>query len=171
MQEYGVDFEDFNENSSKTVLMINDILKRIKSVTGMNLISSKLFVEAFSCGSSGDCIIYISAVDEDDKEIYETYLYYLFDFENIENCTGFSNHLSAEYKKAIVSSSLYYIKPIFRLTVKINAEYEEYITSCASEFGTVCGYGETAYACTDEHYDCIIRENAVEKLSGISVFK
>ncbi len=171
MKEYGVDFEDFNENNGETVIMINDILKKIKYNTGLNLISSKLFVEAFSTGSGSDCIIYISTVDEDDEETYEPCLYYLFDFENIKNCTGFLNHLSDEYAKAFISCSLYYLKPVFRLAVKITAEYEEYITACASEFGTISGYGETAYACTDEHYDCIIRENAVEKLSGISLFK
>lgn len=167
MKYYNVEFESLDENSSSVELMINEILKKIRYSTGVNLSSSRLFIEAFAVNEDMDCIIYISVADEADEEIYEPYIYYIFDFENIENCIGFLRHLSSENLSAIAKTSLYSTGSFYRLAVKIKTEYEDMIVSCASEFGTVSGYDETALAYTDEHYECIIRDNAVQELFSL----
>lgn len=164
MRMYNIDFENLDKDNISAELMINEILKKINRSTGINLSSSRLFIEAFAVDEDMDCILYISVADETDEEIYEPYIYYIFDFENIENCTGFLRHLLPENLSAITQASLYTTGSFYRLAVKIKTEYEDIIVSCASEFGTVSGYDETALAYTDEHYECIIRDNAVQEL-------
>lgn len=168
MMRYGVDFETLSENSHETRYMITELLKNINYNTGVNLLSSKLFIEAFSIKENNSCILYISVINDSDDEIFEPYIYYVFDFENIENCIGFINHISDEAKESIKHSSLYLAENIFRLSAEIFCDYEDCILSSVMEFGDISGYGELYMLHIDEQYKCIIKDEAISQLMELT---
>lgn len=167
MLDYGVSFETLSEDSIETKAMITALLKDINYNTGIDLMTSKLFIEAFSIDETRSCIIYISAINDNDNDISEPYLYYVFNFENIENCTAFINHMSDETRKAILKSSLYLCGDILLMSMEFLSEYEENIIFSAMEFGGISGCGELYCVYADEHYECILKCNAAENLVSI----
>lgn len=167
LMDYGVSFETLSENSIETRTMITAILKNINYNTGIDFMSSKLFIEAFSINETNSCIIYISAINENDNDISEPYLYYVFYFENIENCIAFINHMSGETRKAILKSSLYICGKTLFMSMEFLSGYEENIIFSASEFGGISGCGELYDVHLSEHCECILKGNAAENLVSI----
>ncbi len=165
MLKYGISFDTIDEDSIQTRYMITEILKNIKDDTGMNLMDSELFVEAFLSDSDKYCIIYISIIDDNYYDNFEPYIFYMIGFDDIKNFIIFAESIK-NYADGVIESSLYEAVESFMLTLKIISDYEENILTFATELGDVSGYGEICKVYAEEHFKCLLRKNAV-----ISVFE
>lgn len=162
MMKYGVSFETLSERNAETRNMITEILRTMNFSTGINFTSARLFIEAFSVPKNS-CILYISVI-EDDYEICEPYISYVFEFGNISECIGFISHMNTEIRNSAAASSLYSDGNRILLYMDTAIEYEDYIISAAAEFGASAICGELFAQYADEHFECIIKENAVSEL-------
>ncbi|MGN0605377.1 MAG: adaptor protein MecA [Oscillospiraceae bacterium] len=162
MMRYGVCFETLNQNNSAARNMITEILKTMSLSTGINFTSARLFIEAFSIPENS-CILYISII-EDDYEIYEPYISYLFEFGNISECIGFISRMNDEIRDSFAASRLYCNGEKTVLYADTAIEYEDYIVSSAAEFGAAITSGELPVQYAEEHFECLIKENAVQEL-------
>lgn len=167
MMRYGVSFETLNENNAETRNMISDILTNMCLSTDINFTSARLFIEAFSVSAAG-CILYISVIN-DDYEIYEPYIDYIFDFPGLSECIGFVKHMSENIRSSSQKSILYTSDGKRMLLYMDTAiEYEDYIVSSASEFGAEISSEELFVQFVDEHFECLINENAINALCSSS---
>lgn len=177
LRHFELSFEQLENHDRNTRELIAYALHEIRNNLGLNLYNEHLYIEAFSCSTSG-CILYISVIDE---SIYEQPSIRNFFPEELMFETGcektiirFSAELENYFTGTHSNSKLFYNNNIFRLIYSINDDLDydiaESILDTAENYNIRYITDKTAIAYTEEYYVCIIENDAVEKLAGKILF-
>lgn len=158
LSDCGIRYDGWDSESAAGFLL--SISDEIKTETGTDITSEKLYVEIFSRVSG--CMIFvsyprkISARKSGKCRIACAFCSY-------EELKSFCRLLKEDFKDIIGSSSLYYSRSILRLEIELPCAYKELITG-SSESGYVTECDEISDATVSEYYVCAEPENAVEKI-------
>lgn len=173
LRHFELSFEQLENHDRNTRELIAYALHEIRNHLGLNLYNEHLYIEAFSCSSSG-CILYISVIDESIYEqpmvnnLFQNEL--MFETGCEKTIIRFSADLDNYFIGTHNNSKLFYNNNIFRLIYKINSDFDydiaESIIDAAENYNIRYITDRTAIAYTEEYFFCIIESDAVPKLAG-----
>lgn len=179
MVEYDIhpDKFDYSDNVSKNVL--RSVLDKALSEAGFDSRKTKLFVQMFS-SKAGGCEIFISKIERQNCSTYETdynisrkhlICYIFLDFKTMCNLCLRIKETERNYKTSLYSDN----ETKYCLLFTKNDHIPSYLScECDDQFYPpyLCEYGNAVESeikfldYLNEHYNCIISEDAVEKIAS-----
>ncbi len=167
MQNYNMDFERLDRESTATKLFLLKIINEIRNSNDIELSKEKLYVEAFRQGSGG-CLIYISIGSDKFRPREKPFRELIYEFCNLTELIRISSLLWKNYNHLFRTSELYCSEKSYRLIVKALSKTEDKLCSILGEYGNRIDSDEIILAATREHCSTLIEKNAVETLASIS---
>ena len=180
MLEYDIHPDSFNYAESTSKNALKSLLDRALCETGFDSRKTKLFVQMFS-SKTGGCEIFISKIEEQHHNVLEKeyqsnkkqLLCYIFlDFKTLCNLCLRIKQTDRKYKTSLYSDNktkycLIFLKndrtPAYHSGDHNDVFYPPYL----SEYGNTEESDAKFLDYLAEYYNCIINENAVEKVSSI----
>ncbi len=154
--KFGMSINDINVRSVRTILL--EISDDISQWLNIDLDREKLYVEVFSQKSG--CMIFVSYTPEK-KKSKNMKKNILCQFDNYNLLENLCNVLKLLYSDSIKDSILYCNEYVIRLYLKIKSNYES-IFNFASDYGEVISGDEINLGATEEYFQKIISENAID---------
>lgn len=174
MANLSLSYKDMDYKDEKTKNAILDILIYINIKKSINLINKHLFIEVFP-DLQGGCVMYINIANKQCKikkeilphsenltTILETPI--IFKFENLDNLSQVCKKLSEQYSHIILKSSLYSEKNNYFLLIYTYNKVDSKIIFLSSEYGLFFGKGDIKAALVKEHFEQIIKKDAIQNL-------
>lgn len=169
MKNLNITYEEMDYSKVETKRVIWTILSRARRTLGRELdTSGKLFVEAMR-QEAGGCVLFFS-VEQEEKNLRRAKRYLIKKGEYI-TCEFESAQTLCDCAKRILftgyscDSRLYRLDNKYRLLVRPHSGAGR-IRLCLPEFCKVIGESPLLTEITDEHWECLTKENAVELLSS-----
>jgi len=166
MKNLNITYEEMDYANVETKRVIWTVLSKVKRTLGREFgTTGRLFVEAMRQGADG-CVLFFTR--ESQPPHPKRYLlrqkpsYLTVQFSSLD--TVFACAEALVFAGIKTNSRLYMLNNKYRLLVKQTAD-GNHLRQCLHEFGTLIGESEAVTLHTDEHWNCIIRENALEKLT------
>lgn len=168
MKKFNISLEEIYLGSENTKKIIVNILTQAKNIVGVDLSGKTLLIEISSLKENG-CIIYFSQVNTQDfKFRFNKHIFGNFSFEyfNIDYLIDSSIRLFETFSHKIFQSSLYIDKDTnkyFLTLITIDSDSDD-IISFLKEFSVLKSQTKSFQIFIDEHYNSIIKNNAIEVL-------
>lgn len=157
-EKYGMSYTDVDIRSIRNILL--EISDEISEKLNIDLDTQKLYVEVFS--QKNGCLIFISYVPE--KKKYKTLIKNIIcQFDDFSNLFDFCNMINLLYPNSIKKSILYSGDNHIRLFLKLKSEFDN-ICGLASGYGSVIIGNEINLGATNEYFNVIVSENAIEQI-------
>ena len=166
LQMYNI--SSLESNNSNTKLMLIELIAQVQTVINRRLNYEELFIEAFAC-SDGGCILYISTMDTELRPIKKSRVFsdILCEADKLEELISLSRHLQQHLNDHILCSELYHKNGLYRLILHTYAKSEEKLLSIVGEYSEILQSTSLARAVTREYYDCVMPQNAVDKIADL----
>ena len=168
MKNLNITYEEMDYSRVETKRVIWTILSRARRTLGRELdTSGRLFVEAMR-HEAGGCVLFFS-VEQDEKSLRRTKRYMIkrgeyitCEFEDAQTLCDCARRIS--FTGYPCDSRLYRLENKYRLLLRPHSGAGR-IRLCLPEFCKVVGENSLLTEHTDEHWECLTEENAVELLS------
>lgn len=166
MAELDITFDEMDYSNIETRRVIHIILDRARDALNKDIDpSSKLIVEAVP-KLSGGCLLFFTILDscsiQKHLQIKKESRELTYEFSSLDNLLDLSKTLGKDIPFA---SQLFKFKDKYRLIIRPDIGFMRK-KSLLLQFGRLVGDSDYHSLHTKEHWDIIIPEKAVEKLSG-----
>lgn len=154
--KFGISINGINVRSIRAILL--EISEDISQWLNIDLDQEKLYVEVFS--QKGGCMIFVSYTPEKkkSKNMKKSIICQIDNYNMLENLC---NVLMNLYSESIKESILYCNKFVIRLYLKLKSNYDS-IFKFASDYGEVISGDDINLGATEEYFQKIIPENAID---------
>lgn len=165
LEDYDITYEKLNKNSLETKQLLLDIIESIRIEENIDLVSRKLFIEAFPQKKSG-CVLYITILSEkeESKELYADIICII---ENINTLISLASKLFRDYSHIIKQSTLYNNEQVYILKITTYTKMKKRISNILNEFSQIVPSDEITKAYISEHSKLSIENDALECLSEL----
>lgn len=164
-----IDFSKCDRNSPEAKKLVDTLLNILKR-SGFYDLGNKIYVEIFE-EFTGGCLVYITKKEK--RKIHEKnnslpIFEIMFQTNNINELINLSSNLKSGIGFIVKSSFLYYSDNIYRLLISLP---KTYLKQAAKEIKKIKCYtsnDELLIEQTKEHYDLLIKSNALNKISELN---
>ncbi|MCX7657405.1 MAG: adaptor protein MecA [Oscillospiraceae bacterium] len=164
MLDYDINYERLDRRNPETKRLLIELLEAVKEEKNIDLCSEKLYVEAFP-QNDGGCLLYISVLSEKQKTKAELYTEIVCETDDVQSLISLCCTLYKNFSHLIRESELYFDKRHYRLIINTFPKTENKTLSIIGEYACPSGKGEITGAFTREHFDVLIENDAVKKIS------
>ncbi len=166
MKSLNITYEEMDYANVETKRVIWTVLSRVKRTLGREFdTTGRLFVEAMRQGTDG-CVLFFTREAQPPHPkhclLRQKPTFLTAQFSSLD--TVFACAQALAFAGLQTDSRLYMLENKYRLLVKQTANGNT-LRQYLHEFGTLIGDSEAITLHTDEHWHCLIRENALEKLT------
>lgn len=171
MERFGLKYENLSKDSFETKLLLSSLISVVTAKGAMRFDSDRLFIEAFE-QQDGGCIIYISSIPERAavklKAAPQNTLssFVTLETKNSEKLREAVSELSGEYSEFIKDSRLYSRSGAYRLVIETAGKQGKRFLKFSSDNSMSASAGEIPASVTEEHWNCLIPENALPILKS-----
>lgn len=168
MEEYAVSYEELDRRNPETRQLLMELIDLIEEEKSLDLCEEKLFVEAFP-QNDGGCLLYISIIDSSLKHKNNLYNEIICTVSDSESLIALCRQLFRFCCHLFRKSELYSECDGFRLILHTFSKSDKKIRMILSEYGTILGTSHILSEMIREHGKLILEDNAVERLSSLSL--
>ena len=172
MTMYNLRYEEMDYTDPKTKQVILTLIDEINKEVTINLVTDKLFIEAFPYADGG-CILYVnmlgsfkseSITPPKNKSGFDTPLIFLVDDINLLGVL--SNKLMTRYSHIILKSALYVWEQNYYLLLYTYFKMDSELINLICEYGTLYAKGNIQAAIVKEHAKELISNDAIAMLDS-----
>lgn len=169
MKELELSYDDLDYARPETQKALNRIIRRVNAELSINLLASKLFVEAYPYADGG-CILVINKIQQDRPSQTKYKLGFdtpiIYRVKDLAALSSLSKRLASTHLHIITKSSLYLAGNEYVLMLYTYFKMDDALNMLLSEYGTYIGKGVLASAIIKEHHQELIAQNAIETLEN-----
>lgn len=170
MNDFSITYESMDYDDPATKKVILKLLNQVKEKNKVDLLSGKLFIEAFP-KDDGGCILYLNILgDMKENSVLNNNFKspIIAVISNPFDLFKLCKVLYRKYNHIIFKSHLYEDDGLYYLLIYSFYKQEDVLCGIISEFGSIKGKGEFYSCIVKEHSNLLIKDEAIEKLFSIT---